>query len=201
VAQERLKSPRARLFVALDLPDAVRNGLVGWQRRELVDPVLRVIDPQSLHFTLVFLGYQRERDIGRIADVALGASASAPEIVFEPDPVPKPSPSRPRLFAVEGRSEGVIDLQREMSDSLQSAGLYEPEKRPFWPHVTVARVRPERRGSKRPARVETPPGPLPEALLGPFRAVRVALYRSYLRPQGAEYVVMAQIELPTGGSG
>ena len=37
VAKERLKSPRARLFVALDLPDWVRDGLAEWQRDALVD--------------------------------------------------------------------------------------------------------------------------------------------------------------------
>ncbi len=201
MAKERLKSPRARLFVALGLPDDVRQALVAWQRRELTDPALRVVGAESLHFTLAFLGYHPERDVERIAETALDASGAAPEIAFGPEPVPKPGPSRPRLFAVEGRSEAVAALQREMSDRLESARLYEPEKRPFWPHVTVARVRPERRGSKRPARVSSPPGPLPEELIRPFRAVRVALYRSYLRPQGAEYVPVAQIELPTGGSG
>ena len=38
MARERLKSPRARLFVALDLPDAIRDGLVAWGERELTDP-------------------------------------------------------------------------------------------------------------------------------------------------------------------
>jgi hypothetical protein len=49
--------------------------------------------------------------------------------------------------------------------------------------------------------VETPPGPLPKALLAPFRAVRVSLYRSLLRPSGAEYVSVAHVELPIAGSG
>jgi RNA 2',3'-cyclic 3'-phosphodiesterase len=200
VAKERLKSPRARLFVALDLPEAVREGLVAWQGENLTDPVLRVTRPESLHVTLAFLKYHPERDIERIGEVALDTAEVAPELAFRAGPAGKP-PSRPRLFAVEADSEGTIELQQGVSDRLESTGFYKPEKRPFWPHVTVARVRPERRGSKRPARVETPPGPLPEALLEPFRGVRVALYRSYLRPQGAEYVRMAQIELPTGGSG
>jgi len=44
VAKERLKSPRARLFVALDLPGPVRAGLVAWQGDALGDPSLRAID-------------------------------------------------------------------------------------------------------------------------------------------------------------
>jgi 2'-5' RNA ligase len=186
--------------VALDLPGDVIEGLVAWQAEALIDPALRVTRPEALHVTLAFLKYHPERDIQRIGEIALDIADRGPELTFLPDPVGKP-PSRPRLFALDADSEATLELQRGVSDRLEAAGFYKPEKRPFWPHVTVARVRPERRGSKRPARVETPPGPLPQVLLRPFRAVRVALYRSYLRPQGAEYVSMAQIELPTGGSG
>jgi hypothetical protein len=56
-----------------------------------------------------------------------------------------------------------------------------------------------RRG--KPMRVENPPGPLPDALLQPFFSDRVALYRSLLRPSGAEYVPMAHEELPIRGGG
>ena len=44
-------------------------------------------------------------------------------------------------------------------------------------------------------RVETPPGPLPAELCEPFDAVRVTLYRSLLRPTGAEYVSLAALDL------
>jgi 2'-5' RNA ligase len=103
---------------------------------------------------------------------------------------------RPRLFALDAESEQTVDLQATLERELVAKRLYEPEKRRFWPHVTVARVRPERRGSKRPARIESPPGSLPEALCEPFRAVRITLYLSTLRPQGAEYAPLAQVGLP-----
>jgi len=45
MAKERLKSPRARLFVALDLPEALREGIVAWGRRELDDPALQAGPP------------------------------------------------------------------------------------------------------------------------------------------------------------
>jgi 2'-5' RNA ligase len=60
MAKERLKSPRTRLFVALDLPDAVREGLVAWGERELRDPALRPVRPEALHVTLAFLGWSSE---------------------------------------------------------------------------------------------------------------------------------------------
>jgi RNA 2',3'-cyclic 3'-phosphodiesterase len=194
VAKERLKSPRARLFVALDLPDEVREGLVEWQET-FDDPSLRVVRPESLHMTLVFLGYQAEKDIERIADAALGVDAPAPEIQLAPDPIGVPRGKRPRLFAVDAQSEGAIELQRRVEERLVKGRFYEPEKRPFWPHLTVARVRPEKRGPRKPTLVDNPPGALPERLFRPFTALRLTLYRSHLRPQGAEYIPLAEKDL------
>ena len=115
------------------------------------------------------------------------------------DPVPRPERGRPRLFALPAASSGTIALQAGLQEKLVAAGLYEPEKRPFWPHVTVARVRREERGSKRPALVSRLPEALPKGLLQPFDGVRLTLYRSELQPQGAQYTPLAQVELPAGG--
>jgi RNA 2',3'-cyclic 3'-phosphodiesterase len=194
VAKERLKSPRARLFVALDLPDEVREGIVAWQRSELGDPALRPVKPESLHMTLVFLGYHPEKEIDRIAEAAL-VDATAPEIRLEPEPVGVPRGKRPRLIALDAPSDGAVELQSRIERRLVEERFYEPEKRPFWPHLTVARVKPEKRGSRKPALVERAPGPLPEQLFRPFSALRLTLYRSHLRPQGAEYIPLAAKDL------
>jgi 2'-5' RNA ligase len=126
------------------------------------------------------------------------------ELRFEPRASPRPK-GRPRLYAVGAESETAVALQAELAAALQAERLYEPEKRAFWPHVTVARVRSERqppgrgerRGKGRPKRVATAPAPLPDALTEPFGAVRMALYRSNLKPQGAEYASLAGVDLPS----
>ena len=199
MAKERLKSPRARLFVALDLPDRVRVGLEAWQARALIDPALRPVNPAALHVTLCFLGYHPERAIESVASEVTAVEPRAVEVRFEADPAPVP-PKRPRLFAVEGRSGAASALQAELEERLIAARFYKPEKREFWTHVTVARVRSERgsrgRGGRgKPMRVESPPEALPAELTQPFEAPRLALYRSYLRPSGAEYVRLAELNL------
>ncbi|HEX3173948.1 MAG TPA: RNA 2',3'-cyclic phosphodiesterase [Solirubrobacterales bacterium] len=198
MAKERLKSPRARLFVALDLPEALRQGIVAWGRKALADPALRPVAPQSLHVTLAFLGWLPEKEIPRLAEIVEGAGGPAPRLELE-DPVPRPARGRPRLFALPASSPAAVDLQAGLQTRLVAARLYEPEKRPFWPHVTVARVRREERGSSRPAFVSRPPGALPKALLQATDCVRMTLYRSELKPQGAEYTPLAQVKLPAGG--
>lgn len=199
MAKERLKTPRLRLFVALDLPADVRERVVAWRERELGEEErVRMLDPAALHFTLAFLGYQRERDTGRLAEAATaGLATAAPELRFEPEPVGVPR-GRPRLYALDARGEGATALAEELFGRLEATRLWRREKRPFWPHVTIARMRPERKGSKKPARLSSPPGPLPKGLRHPFVADRVVLYRSILHPQGAEYVALAEAQLERG---
>lgn len=198
MAKERLKSPRARLFVALELPDAVRKGIVAWGREALADPALRPVRPESLHVTLAFLGWLPEKEISRLAEIVAASRAPAPSIELG-HPVPRPQRGRARLFALPASSPATIALQAGLAERLVAAHLYEPEKRPFWPHVTVARVRREERGSKRPASVSKLPGVVPQALLQPAVCRRMTLYRSELQPQGAQYTPLAQVELPAGG--
>ncbi|HXV04734.1 MAG TPA: RNA 2',3'-cyclic phosphodiesterase [Solirubrobacterales bacterium] len=198
MAKERLKSPRARLFVALELPAQVRSAIAAWGREALSGPALRLPAPDSLHITLAFLGYLPEKEIPRLAEIVAASAGPAPRIELR-DPVPVPPRGRPRLFALPADSPGAVSLQAELEGRLVEARLYEPEKRPFWSHVTVARVRPEERGSKRPMRVSRQPAGLPKALLRPFDGVRMTLYRSELKPQGARYIPLARIELSREG--
>jgi 2'-5' RNA ligase len=154
--------------------------------------------------TLCFLSYHPEKAIDRILELVEGVDPRPVEVRLEPEPVPIPG-GRPRLFAIGAVSPATEALQQELSDALEAERFYEPEKRPFWPHLTVARVRSERqppakgqrRGKGRPKRVERRPGALPEGLTEPFFAVRCALYRSNLKPQGAEYVRLGGVDLPS----
>ncbi|HEY6731313.1 MAG TPA: RNA 2',3'-cyclic phosphodiesterase [Solirubrobacterales bacterium] len=195
MAEQRVKSPRARLFVALDLPDPTRDGIVAWGRDSLVDPALRLVAPESLHLTLAFLGQRPEAEIERIAKVVVEHAAPAPWIEVL-DPVQRPPRGRARIYALPVLSPGTEALQEALSRGLEAAGFYRPEKRPFWPHVTVARVRSEARGSRRPAVVSEPPGKLPQWLSEARICRRMTLYRSELKPTGARYVPLAQVQLP-----
>lgn len=208
MSKERLKSPRARMFVALNLPDEFLDGLVAWQeeafdgRRDL-----RVLSRYSLHITLVFLGYQAEGDAERIAELSFAGLGSPLELRAE-DVLEVP-PRRPRLYAIGMQDGGGLAREQAgIAERLAKADFYEPEKRPFWPHLTIARFKQTERhrtggGPRgRPGRgggggAEQPdPLPdLPDELREPFRASRLTLYRSTLRPQGAEYEPLGRAEL------
>ena len=195
VVKERSKSPRVRLFVALDLPDELRVGIAAWGREALADPALRPVPLESLHITLAFLGHRDEKEIEEIAAV-VGENAGPAPWVELLDPEQRPPRGRARVYALPALSPGTEALQAGVEQGLAAGGFYEPEKRPFWPHVTVARVRSEGRGSRRPAVVSAPPGKLPKGLSEARICRRMTLYRSELKLTGARYVPLAQVELP-----
>jgi RNA 2',3'-cyclic 3'-phosphodiesterase len=176
------------MFVALDLPHNARSELAAW-RDALIEgrADLRPVAPDALHVTLVFLGWQDEAAAEAIAEAAFADAGSAP--VLRPAGVRPLPPRNPRLFALdledfEGRASA---LQAGVSEALEAGGWYRPEKRPFWPHVTLARVK---RKERRVAPLPDSPAPA-EA----FPAAALTLYRSTLRPQGALYEPLAAVEL------
>jgi 2'-5' RNA ligase len=196
------ESGKLRLFCALDLPEPVLELIEGWQRLQAVaHPGWRPVRRQSLHVTLAFLGDRPEADVPRIAGTLKAALAPAElrepllgELESEPVPIPA---RKPRLLALGVAGDGIPALQADLAAALEAEGLFEPEERPFWPHVTVLR----RRSDGTAGRVE--PLGVPRSDAGDadggghaFGAVRVALYRSEIRPGGSEYTCLAARDLP-----
>lgn len=198
VSKPAIESKPVRMFVALDLPQIVREDIAAWGETELADPALRRVPAESLHITLAFLGNRQLADVERI-EGAMEAVAAVRVLLELGGPVGRPAWGRARLVALPALHRPVEGLQAELSEILSFERLYEPEKRPFWPHVTVARVRAEEGGSRRPRQVEIPSGPSPTKHVGWFDGVRISLYRSELQPSGAHYVPLAQVELPGAG--
>ena len=176
------------MFLALDLPDPARAAIASW--RDLVSSGrrdLRPVPPEALHVTLVFLGWQDESAAARIADAALGALPAGPPARLTPVELRSVPPRNPRLFALdlEDESGRATALQAAAAAALEAGGWYRPEERPFWPHLTLARVK---RGERRvPPLPDEPPPPRE-----PFEAPVVTLYRSTLRSQGALYEPLAR---------
>jgi 2'-5' RNA ligase len=178
---------RARLFAALDLPGEVRESLAAWARTEVGEREgLRLVDAEMLHVTLCFLGPRDEAAADGIGAAVTACAGEAPALrVGGTAWLP---PRRPRVLAVDLEDpEGALAaLQRRVSDALVAAAGYERERRPFRPHVTVARVR----GDARLRAFELAPPPS-EA----FAGAALTLYRSSPRPGGAVYAPVARAPL------
>jgi RNA 2',3'-cyclic 3'-phosphodiesterase len=179
---------RARLFVALELPESARSALVRW-RGPVLSGVsgLRPVRAEDLHVTLCFLGTRPAREIEPIG-AACGVVAGQPAVesaFVEPMWLPR---RRPHVLAVSlADAEGALGrLQAVLSRALVGGGWYAPELRPFLAHVTVARV-------ARDARIRAVE--LPVLTAEAVRCSRVTLYRSRLSPSGARYEPLTVVEL------
>ena len=191
-----MSAGQARLFLALDLPERLRRGLAAWAGEHLQPrPELRPVAPPNLHVTLCFLGWRAEADIESLAHLARACAAPVPDLsLVAAEWLP---PRRPRVLAMGLRDgDGALDaLQRHLVEILAAEAGYRPEKRPFHPHVTIARVRAGARVSARDR--ASPPSPPPT---GAFAGAALTLYRSRLARSGASYEPVARIGLQAPSS-
>jgi len=186
-----------RLFAAVDPPPDVAAELSRWARAAARSagagdaPSLRVLDPETLHLTLLFMGERPGGEIDALAAALSEAARVARPCELETGAPVWLSPRRPRALAIEVHdSEGELAaLQRELARGLCEV-MSPPAPRPprrFRAHVTVARSRAAPRGH----------AALPATPRARFRVAEVVIYRSHLDPEGARYEAVASA--PLGG--
>jgi len=180
--------PTERLFVALDLTAPARAALAAFRDASTDPDVWRPVPDEALHVTLAFLGHRPEGEAERVAAVLRGAAGPAAELALGPALLLPPRRARVLCAAIEDRGGALGALQARVSAALATAGLYEPERRPFRPHATVARLRAGARPPRAAARLD---GPEPVA----FAGEAVTLYRSRLSRAGARYEPLERIAI------
>jgi 2'-5' RNA ligase len=189
---EQRRPARERLFLALDLPDDVRESLAHWRDATLaVTGGMRPLDDAQLHVTLCFLGWQDLGVAGRIAELAATAAPPAVTALELGEALWLPK-RRPRVLTVAVRDPNgsLGSLQADLAERMRHGIGWKPEQRAFLPHVTVARAK---RGGGPPRGVAPPAPPRPLR----FDGAAVTLYRSLLRPSGAVYEPVHR--WPSGG--
>jgi RNA 2',3'-cyclic 3'-phosphodiesterase len=174
-----------RLFVAADLPAPVRSALAAF--RDAADPAIwRPVPDEALHVTLAFLGHLPEDAAGTAAAVLDRAAGPQPRLAVTGPLLLPPRRARVLCAALADPDGELAALQQRVSDGLEAAGLYTPEKRPFRAHATVARLR---SGARSPR--DLPDGLAPEPL--EFQVEAVTLYRSHLGRAGARYEALHRV--------
>lgn len=169
-----------RLFVALDLPGPAVGALARF-RDAAADPAAwRPLAEETFHVTLAFLGGRD--DATPAARVVEALTFAAPVLALGDALLLPPRRARALTAEIVDPSGELGGLQAVVADRLAAAGEYEPEARPFRPHVTVARLR---KGAVSPRSVPAAPPPVD------FAGGAVVLYRSHPGPGGARYEPLA----------
>ena len=196
-AEQKLKpaqEERWRVFCAVELPTEVRarvaehiahlrgalpNVRASWERAE------------KLHITLKFLGEIEQRRVEALSRAAARAAESAQGFelgiegagAFPPRGLP-----RVLWLGVSDPSDGLARLQSHLEDECATAS-FAREKRPFHPHLTIARLR-QPEGARQLAALHEQIGFEAQR----FDVLGLVVMRSEMGPGGSRYTELARLD-------
>lgn len=176
-----------RLFIAIDIPDRAKQ-----QLQQLQDPNLGVrwTSPGTMHLTLRFVGEvekfsQKNQLVDELASIQVPSFEMTIKGLgyFPPRKQPKV------VWAGIKQNNTLMKLQKSVEQACRSVG-FDPEKRPYKPHITIARV-------KNVSKKEV------NTFFNQHKRVRIEeipveefiLYESKLHPDGAIHSPLERFEL------
>jgi 2'-5' RNA ligase len=185
-----------RCFIAIELPEDLRRriGEVTEGLRS-TEADVRWVRPEGMHLTLKFLGSTPEELVPEIKSRLTEAVSGHEKMhlrlsgagVF-------PNERRPRVVWIGLLdSDRLIGLQRDVEVALEALG-FEPDGRPFTPHLTLGRLRSPRGSAALLRELEA----LKDASFDEIEVEEIAVMRSELKPSGAVYHRLHSIPLGRG---
>lgn len=190
-----------RAFIAVSLPADLKAKLANLQQAFRHLPVEAAwVKDAGFHITLKFLG---EIDPAQVASVSAcmieAAEGCRPFTITLAGVGVFPHESRPRVLwvGIQDDSGQLVRLQRTLDAKLAEIG-FQPEDRPFTPHLTLARLKRVVRRGEFLACVNRHR----ETTIGAVQVEHLDLLESQLHPAGARYLTVRTVELtkPSGHS-
>jgi 2'-5' RNA ligase len=183
-----------RLFVSIDLPDAVADAIAEVQAplRDLEG--LKLVAPERAHVTLKFLGDVDEERVPEVEEAIETAVDAAGVDPFETTVAglgvfPNLDYISVVWAGVEEGADEMTRLHEALERELTAVGV-DPEDHDFTPHVTIGRLK-DARGKE--TVVETVTGEQPT--FGEFRVDAIRLTESTLTRDGPEYETVTRFGL------
>ncbi len=182
-----------RTFIAVPLPQECHRVLQQAQDKlRSAEAEVRWVSVPGIHLTLKFLG---EIDPGMVpklkAALEQASAAHKPFSLVLRSLGCFPNLHAPRVvwFGVEGAVGELTALQKSIEEACVSLG-FDPEERPFRPHLTLGRVQGKRNLHRLGDYIK-----IGTDLECEFAAGQFNLYKSTLKPQGAIYSVLESFNL------
>ncbi len=208
-------SDTSRVFVAVSLPAETKQELYALQQNmqehivyaagEKADGLVRWTSIENLHITLSFLGpinaEQRKavrEETARIAERYNPFSANITRTILAP---PGNAKKLPRMIWADiSQTDELMQLQGNLADAVYNREEFaykQRERRPFRPHLTLARFRKWKLRELEQGELPPVEGDLDIA----FPVHTVAVMESTLKRSGAEYTTVASFALGSSKRG
>lgn len=182
-----------RTFIAIPLPVECRTMLEQLQRTlRSFQADVRWVSTASIHLTLKFLGEVDPRKISPLTEALKNSVKSEQPIALRLHGLGTfPNLRNPRVFwcGIDGDTTELAQLRNQVEDACESVG-FPREERSFAPHLTLGRVTDKR--NLQPLLDYIKMGSDLEAR---FHADCFHIYKSILKPQGAEYSILSTIHI------
>jgi len=190
---------RMRLFLATELsPDvmAAAGAAADKLQRDIARAApratLRWIPVENLHITLWFFGEVDDRPFDSLRGVLDGVDVAAFDLrVGGAGAFPLAGSPRVIWFGLPEGRDGLLAVYDRLRARLTPLG-FEPEKRPYSPHLTVARVKDVRSQDASNIRSIVAKS---NVAAGSCRVDAVTLFRSRTSPHGAQYERLLRVPL------
>jgi len=177
-----------RVFLALEIPEEIKEylGVVKDQLAMRIHGV-KWVNEKAQHITLKFFGEQEEKRVSEIGDALSGIERWYDPVAVTLQGIeafPDRKRARVIVMALEKGVDNIQMIFHDIEDRLSGLDI-EKEKRSFRPHITLGRMR--------------IPGPLLDrdivaVDMKGFTVSRMVLFQSTLKPAGAVYTPIRELE-------
>lgn len=195
-----------RAFVAIDLPEFVKQQVLGTQRTlqealqdARIGDTVRWTAASNLHLTLRFLGETAPVQARQLSDALTVTVRAHPVFTLHLGRLGCfPNFGRPAIvwLDVQGQQRALLALQQAAEAVVQEMG-FPAEERPFTPHLTIGRMQ-----RTAPVWAMRQVGELlrqwaerQPAAASTFEVNQILLMQSELRPQGSLHTVLERFAL------
>ena len=193
-----MEDTNIRSFIAIELPDELKRGLKVFQDRLKLPKYnfVKWVAVDGIHMTLKFLGNITLKQTDEVKSSLASIAQFQQKFALKTANIGAfPDTQRIRILwlGLEGDISKLIELQQTLDSSFLRQG-FKSEKRPFIPHLTLARVKQNCHLNERREFGELIEGAKYEPIYY-FEVDKISIMRSHLLPGGAVYSKIADFRL------
>lgn len=187
-----------RLFIAIELPEEIRNLLANLQSQLKTSGAdVKWVEPQNIHLTLKFLGEVDDHKLNEVIRIIEYITENInPFYIHLYSLGAFPKMNFPRVIWV-GIDKGDVqakEIAKSLEEKMAKIGIPR-ENRPFSSHITIGRVRSAFNRDKLAKNLDNLAYNFAE--IPEFLVTKITLFKSTLTPKGPIYEALKETYLKT----